>query len=207
MSPTLYGLEISVYVRIARLVALEKGVALALETVDPFAEGGPPDWYLAMQPFGKIPALRHGELTLYETQAIARYLDEAFDGPALQPADPVRRARMTQVAGIVDSYAYRPMVWGLFVASRERPADPAAFGAALRAAERALEALEALAEGPWLLGDALSLADMHLAPVVRYLVEVPQGRTLLAAAPTLTAWWDRCRAREGWAALLGGEGP
>ena len=200
--PLLIGMARSVYVRIARLVALEKGVALDREELDPFVAGGPPASYLTLNPFGKIPTLRHGELVLYETQAIAAYLDEAFPGPALQPADPVQRARMRQIQGIVDSFAYRPMVWGLYVALNEGLRDAAAIERAQNDARRPLHALERLASHPWLLGDALTLADCHLAPVLGYMLKEPEGRVLLREAPKLAAWWEGCRSRDGWPAVL-----
>jgi len=201
-APLLIGMAASVYVRVARLVALEKGVALEREELDPFQSGGPPAALLALNPFGKIPVLRHGDLVLYETQAIAAYLDEGFAGPALQPAEPARRARLRQLQGIVDSFTYRPLVWGLYVALSEGRPEPPALAQALADSRRALRALEGLAETPWLLGGAVTLADCHLAPVIGYLVKVPQGRALLAEAPGLAAWWERAAARPGWAAVL-----
>ena len=90
----LYGALYSVYVRIARLALEEKGVAYQLSEVDIFAEGGPPPGHLARQPFGRIPAFEHDGFELYETGAIARYVDEAFEGPALQPTEPRARAHL-----------------------------------------------------------------------------------------------------------------
>jgi glutathione S-transferase len=89
--PRLYGADYSVYVRDARLALLEKGVDHELVPVDIFAEGGPPAWYGDLHPFGKIPAFEHDGFRLFETSAIARYVDEAFDGPALQPSEPPAR--------------------------------------------------------------------------------------------------------------------
>ena len=200
--PRLIGMSSSVYVRIARLAALEKGVALERDELDPFQPGGPPAALLALNPFGKIPVLRHGELVLYETQAIAAYLDEGFPGPALQPAGAAARARLRQLQGIVDSFAYRPLVWGLYVALSEGKPEPRALEQALADSRRALRALAGLAAAPWLLGEAVTLADCHLAPVIGYLVQVPEGRALLAEVPGLGAWWDRCRARPGWSEIL-----
>ena len=81
MAVELIGYRYSVYLRIARLVLAEKGVAFTQVEVNPFA--GAPDWYLALHPFGRVPTLRHGDFVLYETSAISRYVDAAFDGPAL----------------------------------------------------------------------------------------------------------------------------
>jgi len=111
--PILFGAAYSVYVRIARLALVEKGVAYRLEEVDIFAEGGPPADHLARHPFGRIPAFEHDGFRLYESGAIARYVDEAFPGPVLQPAAPKARARVNQAISILDSYAYRTLVWDI----------------------------------------------------------------------------------------------
>ena len=50
--------------------------------------------HLRRHPFGRVPAIQHGNFTLYETQAILRYLDDVFPEPALQPADAQPRARI-----------------------------------------------------------------------------------------------------------------
>ncbi len=206
-APLLIGMDSSVYVRIARLAALEKGVALERQHLDPFLPGGPPDWFLALNPAGKIPVLRHGDFVLTETQAITAYLDEAFSGPPLQPTEPAARARLRQIQGIVDAYAYRPMVWGLYVALSEGSAKPEEVARATAETRRALGLLARLASAPWLLGGAVSLADCHLAPVIQYLTAVPPGRALLDEVPPLAAWFRRCRARAGWAAVLDAVGP
>src|SRR6478672_13208469 len=98
--PVLYGADYSVYVRIARMCLEEKGVDYRLYPVDVSSEEGPPAWYLGRQPFGRIPAFEHCDLTLYETSAIARYIDEAFEGPLLQPTGVVQRARCNQLMSI-----------------------------------------------------------------------------------------------------------
>jgi glutathione S-transferase len=90
-----------------RLALEEKGVAYELVPVDIFAVDGPPSEHVTRHPFGKIPAFEHTGFCLYEAGAITRYIDEAFGGPPLQPADPRNRARMNQIISILDSYAYR----------------------------------------------------------------------------------------------------
>jgi len=120
-TPILYGAAYSVYVRAVRLALAEKGVPYRLVEVDVFAATGPPAEHLARQPFGKIPAFEHHGFQLYEAGAITRYVDEAFEGPALQPASPWARARMTQAIGIQDAYVYPDLVWGIYVERAEPP--------------------------------------------------------------------------------------
>jgi len=206
--PVLYGARYSVYVRAALLALQEKGVAFDLVEVDIFAPEGPPPGYLERHPFGRIPAFEHDGFALYETAAITRYVDEAFSGPALQPADACGRARMTQIIGILDSYAYRPMVWDVYVERvskprEDRPSDEARIAAALPRARLCLDVLEGfLGDRPWLLGGAPSLADLHAAPILDYFRMAPEGRELLARHGRLAAWWDRIAARPS-AAVLG----
>ncbi len=193
--PVVYGARYSAYVRIVLLVLVEKGVVHDVVEVDVFAEGGPPAEHLVRHPFGKIPAFEHNGVHLYEAAAIARYIDEAFPGPSLQPADPRVRARMAQAISLLDSYAYRPWVWGLYVERVSKPkrglaADEAAIAAALAKGETAAAALEAiLGTSPFLAGETISLADLHAAPMLGYLVKAPDGAALLARHPRLERWW------------------
>ena len=119
MAVELIGYRYSFYLRIARMVLLEKGVAFTHLEVDPFA--GAPDWYLALHPFARVPTLRHDGFVIYETSAIARYVDAAFPGVLLVPEDAQALGRMQQVVSIVDSYGYWPMVRQVFSHAVFRP--------------------------------------------------------------------------------------
>jgi hypothetical protein len=136
--PVLFGAPYSVYVQAARLALDEKSVEYELVPIDIFTEAGPSAEHLARQPFGKIPAFEHAGFRLYEAGAITRYVDEAFPGAPLQPAEPQARARMNQIISIADSYAYRTLVWDIYVERVSRPAsglvpDEAKIAAALAA--------------------------------------------------------------------------
>ncbi|ESY83974.1 glutathione S-transferase [Mesorhizobium sp. LNHC220B00] len=179
--PVVYGADYSVYVRIVRLALEEKGIAYDIVPVDIFAEGGAPAWYGKHHPFGRIPAFEHDTFRLFEASAIARYVDEGFAGPALQPTDPRARATMNQIIGILDAYAYRAMVWDVAVERLEKAEpDVALIANGLRQAETVLKVVTSLkAQGPWLLGNQLTLADLHAAPIIAYFVKVPEGHNLL----------------------------
>ncbi|KAA3449461.1 glutathione S-transferase family protein [Mesorhizobium sp. SARCC-RB16n] len=199
--PVVYGADYSVYVRIVRLALEEKGVAYDLVPVDIFAEGGAPAWYGERHPFGRIPAFEHDGFRLFEASAIARYADEAFDGPALQPADARGRARMGQIIGMFDAYAYRAMVWDVAVERLEKETpDETLTAEGLRRAETVLRVLTSLkAQGPWLLGDQLTLADLHAAPMIGYFVKVSEGRDLLARFADIRDWYARVSVRASFA--------
>ncbi|MER9117313.1 glutathione S-transferase family protein [Mesorhizobium sp. M0954] len=199
--PVVYGADYSVYVRIVRLVLEEKGVGYELVPVDIFAADGIPGWYFEHQPFGRIPAFEHDGFRLYETGAIARYVDEAFGGPALQPVEARPRARMNQITGLLDAYAYRTMVWDVAVERLETtPPDEAVIANGLRQARTALQALSSLkAEGPWLLGTDLTLADLHAAPIIGYFVKVAEGQALLAEFAEIRDWYARITQRASFA--------
>ncbi|RWD33980.1 MAG: glutathione S-transferase family protein [Mesorhizobium sp.] len=195
--PVVYGADYSVYVRIVRLALEEKGIDYELVPVDIFAADGIPGWYFDHHPFGRIPAFEHDGFRLFETSAIACYVDEAFDGPALQPVEARPRATMNQIIGMLDAYAYRAMVWDVAVERLEKTApDEALIGSGLRQARTTLQALSSLkAEGPWLLGAELTLADLQAAPIIGYFVKVAEARKLLTEFPDIQAWWDRIAQR------------
>jgi glutathione S-transferase len=196
---TLFGYHYSVYTRIARLVLMHKHVSFEIEEVDPF--GPLPEGYDKLHPFGRVPALRHGRFELFETGAITRYVDRVFDGPSLQPSAPADLARMDQVIGLVDSYAYVPMVRQVFSHAVFRPlmgeqAQQGEVEAGLAASRRVLGALDWIAEeGMVLSGDALTLADCHLAPMIDYFQRATEGAVVLSEFASLSRWW--CKIREG----------
>ncbi len=200
-SPILYGPGFSTYVRTARLALEEKGVDYDLEEFD-FLADGMPAAQLARHPFGKVPAFEHDGFQLYECFAIARYVDEAFRGPRLQPDEPHERARMTQIFGIIDSYTYGPTVGQLVIQRLVVPMmggdpDEAAITAALPAVETAMSVLEGLlGQNSHLAGPDLSLADLHLAPIFAYFTGTPESGPILEDKPGLRRWWDAVSTRD-----------
>ncbi len=206
---TVYGARYSVYVR-AVLMALEsKGVPYDLVPVDIFSKAEDLDAYREIHPFGRIPALRHGDFVLYETAAINRYVDEAFLGPPLQPEQAQNRARMTQIISMTDSYAYRPLVWDVYVErvsnpKEGKPSDEALIAAALPKARIYLKALHYLMGRQAFLAAATpTLADFHAAPVFGYFLETVEGRDVLAEFPRIAQWWSRISATEAFKRAVG----
>jgi glutathione S-transferase len=137
---------------------------------------------------------------MYEALPIARYIDEVFPGPTLHPNSIRGRARMNQILGVLDSVAYRALVWDIYVersaSNRGKQPDEGRIAAALPTAQRCLAAIGRLKEsGTWLAGSALTLADLHAAPMFDYFLSTQEGRDMLAGEPALANWWDQVAQR------------
>jgi glutathione S-transferase len=199
--PVIYGPAYSTFARTVRLALEEKGADYDLVEVDLLQGAAQTPEHLARHPFGKVPAFEHDGFALYETDAITHYINDAFPGTDLVPADLKSRARMAQAIGVINSYAYPSLITGIFVHRAVMPllgnaADEGAITAAMPQAETALKALEQLIDGhDYLAGDRLSLADLLLIPVYDYVAQIPEGQKLLEATPNLRGWWDRIRTR------------
>jgi glutathione S-transferase len=198
---TLYGPALSTYVRTVRMILEETHTPYTLIDINIFGgEQTTPD-YLAKHPFGKVPTLMVDQEVLYETCAIAAYLDETLNDSGFTPNDPMQRAHVRQIMAIVDSYLYAPAIsiitiQRLIVPSQGGQPDEAAIQAAIPNVTTALEAIEAIATGtPYLFGDQATLADLYLLPVVLYLSKTPEFDTVMAATPTLRTWWQTASQR------------
>jgi glutathione S-transferase len=199
--PVVYGPGYSTFVRTARLALEEKGAEYDLVEVDLLSGASQSPEHLARHPFGKVPAFEHDGFAFYETDAIARYVDETLPGTDLVPAETRSRARMNQAMSVIASYGYPCLISQIFMQRAVMPMignapDEAAIAAALPKAETALGALEQLIDGNrYLAGDRLSLADLLLIPIYDYVRQTPEGEKLLQATPNLRRWWDEVRTR------------
>ena len=199
--PVLYGPVYSTYTRSARLTMEEKGVDYDLVEVD-FLQGPMPAEQIERHPFARVPAFEHDGFKLYEVTAIERYIDEEFDGPPLQPESSKERARMNQIISVIDSYTY-PCTVGQLVIQRivmpmlgEQP-DEALIAEAMPEVSKCMATIADLRAGnKFLVGDRLTLADIHLAPIFDYFQSTPDSAPVLRENPALGDWWEEMSARE-----------
>ncbi len=192
------GFPRSTFVQIARLVLTHKGVPYTFRDLEPEMGSAA---HLALHPFNRVPILQHGDFTLYETSAIVAYIDEAFDGPALQPKDVRTRARMNQWISAVNSYYYIYMIYHV---SHERrvypelgiPADEKVVAHAVPKIEVGLHVAERqLAHGKeYLLGSDLSLADFYLLPSTYGFGLTEEGKRMYPKYPAFCRWRDTMEA-------------
>lgn len=200
-APVLYGAPYSVYVRIVRLALEEKSVDYVLREVDIFNSDTSSDTDAQRHPFHRIPTFEHDGFALYETAAIAGYIDETFPEPALMPAGTRSRARAVQIISILDHYAYPSWVWGLYVQLVDNPednvpTDQALVDKATTEARLCLSAISDLREpdAPYLAGADFTLADIYAIPMYSYLTMTEIGRTMVDC-PEWRQWWRAVRSR------------
>lgn len=192
----LHGPDYSTHVRTVRLCLAEKGVDYELKPVDLLRGANRKPDYLRLQPFGRVPVLEHDGFLLYETNAISRYVDEAFKGTKLQPSDKKEVARMGQIVSIIAAYGQQAIVADIALpraqqAFLKRPIDPAQIQKAVPRARHCLSVIQDLmGAGPFLVGKSLTLADLHLAPVIAFFAATPEGKRLLPKLTKLVAWWE-----------------
>jgi glutathione S-transferase len=201
-----YGVPGSPFMRSVLVALEEKRAPYRVEALAPGALRTPE--HRRLHPFGRMPAIRHGEFHLYETQAILRYVDATFAGRPLQPSEPQAIGRMNQVIGINDWYLF-PLAARVIVF--ERIVGPALFAktpnedaiaAALPDARLCLGELDRLlGDRAHLAGDEFSLADVLLAPQIDYLAATPEGASILAGT-ALREWLGRVGERASLRATL-----
>src|SRR5215475_1430995 len=185
----IHGVPPSTFTWTARLACHEKGIDYELVPTMP-GQVAP------LNPFHKIPAITHGDLVLYETPAIVRYLDRTFAGPKLWPEDSIGIARCDQwVSAVCDSLVNSAM---RYMAAR--------FGFLPVPAEMQQKYLDKtrdvvpvfdrqLGQSRYLAGDAPTAADLFLAPVLSYFPDVPELRAIGEAAPNCARWLREMAAR------------
>ena len=156
--------------------------------------------HLKLHPFGKMPVMQHLDFFLYETAAIAHYIDKRFDGPPLQPTDPAGQASVIRWISIVNAYVFPTM--NRFMKERlVRPAmgiEPDR--AFIESAEQPLKTQmrpidEAVSESDFLAGDAITIADSFLLPHLLFFGRTSEGAALLSKSHAASAWLARMKAR------------
>jgi glutathione S-transferase len=193
--PEIIGASRSSYTRVVRMVCEEKAIDYILTDV---LLGAPE---LAIHPFGKMPVLRHGNLELFESKAIATYLDRVFPGPQLIPADPCEAALTEQWVSLVNTVVDRTMMRTYLIAyiapkTSDGAPDRAAIEAVMPAVREQLAVLDrAVAATGHLVGERFTLADINLMPILHRLGQFPEGSSALAAATHLARYYAAHAAR------------
>jgi glutathione S-transferase len=194
--PEIIGSARSTYTRVVCMVCEEKGIDYGLTEC---ALGAPE--LLAIHPLGKMPVLRHGDVGLFESRAIATYLDRSFPGAKLFPSDPHPAALTEQWVSLVNTVIDRTLIRTYLYAyiapkTTDGKPDRAAIQAVMPAVRQQLEILDrAVAGTGYLVGDQFTFADINLMPILDRVRLPPEGADALAAAGHLAAYYARHATR------------
>ncbi len=186
------GVPFSNFVWTVCMACAEKGVPYDLVPLPPHCAE-----IDTIHPFGKVPAMRHGDVELCESKAIATYVDRAFDGPKLIPEDPAAAAKVEQWVSLImtqlDPVIIRGYVLGyVFPGTADGSPNRAKIDAALPALRKQLELLDrTVAETGFLAGNGFTLADIYLLPMLHYLLKLPEGREAVRTTRNLFAYFER----------------
>ena len=196
MKPEIIGSISSTYTRVVRMVCEEKDIVYTLiETPLNASE------IYAIYPLGKMPVLRHDDFVLFESKAIATYLDRSFAGPELIPSDPRLGALTEQwisfVNSVVDRTLIRTYLYAHIAAMKSgRAPDRNVIDTVLPDVRKQIGILDhAVARTGHLVDDQLTLADLNLLPILDRVRLAPEGADALAATEHLSRYFEKHSGR------------
>jgi glutathione S-transferase len=193
------GTPLGNYVRAIRLLCEEKGVPYRLNPAFPQT----PE-VKSLHPAGLIPCMRHGDVTLFESKAIAHYIDNRFPGPKFFPSGLLQSAQVEQwvsyVNSKVDRWVMREFVGEKLYFDKSKGPDAARIQAALPEIERYISPLDGAASAKgYLVGDCITYADLNVLPMLAVLKAFPETSKILAKFQSLSAYAETLSARPSFA--------
>jgi len=192
------GTPHSNYVRSIRILCEEKSVPYTLTPARPHALE-----VKAINPAGQIPCLRHGDIALFESKALATYIDRTFPGPKFIPGETLPAAQCEQwisyVNVKVDRWIMREFVVPSIFFDKSTGPDTARIKAALPEIDQCAQALNhALAATGHLVGNQFTYADMNVLPMLSIGAQYPACAAVLGKYSHITAFITKLTARQSY---------
>lgn len=190
------GSSLSNFVWTGAIACAEKGVDFVVRPARPHSPEVD-----AIHPMGRIPAMRHGDVTLFESRAICAYVDAAFEGPALTPRDPLEAARLEQWISLLITSADPAFVRGyvlayIFPGTADGAPDRARIEAGAPKVEKHLQIFDAQVAEGFVASSRFTLADAYLVPMLIGVNRFPEGAAMIAKLPKLAAYLDAQLSRD-----------
>jgi len=194
----LYGSAISGHVHRVRLFLSMLGLPFESIELDLKQRANRTPEFLARNPFGQVPVIEDGEVTLADSNAILVYLNECYaaDPARWMPRDPVGAARVQRWFSV----AAGPLAYGPAAARVMALFGRADAGDTVTRSHALLSVMELhLAQQPFLAGPSATLADIAN---YAYVAHAPEGSVSLEAYPHLRAWLVRVEALPGFVPMV-----
>lgn len=193
----IYGHPMSTCTRKVLMTLAETGTPFEMNLVD-FAKGEhKQEANLRRQPFGRIPSLEDDGFELFESRAMARYINEKASGK-LVPGDAKGRAKMEQWISVETSEFSGNAMKFIYEYVFKRAQEPAVLEAAGKALDTTCAAMDRqLAKTPFLAGAEFTIADIAYMPYIEYAMGTP-AKDIFAKYPHVMAWWNKISERPTW---------
>jgi glutathione S-transferase len=152
--------------------------------------------------------MRHGDVALCESKAIATYIDRSFNGPKVIPDDPRGAAETEKWISLINTQIDPIMVRQyllnyVFPKTADGTPDRKAIDAALPAMQNQINVLDrAVSTSGHLAGNGFTLADIDLLPILYYLQKYPEGEAMVNGAKNLTAYFAKHSERPCYKATI-----
>jgi glutathione S-transferase len=189
----IYGRILSPYVARVALAARAKGLAYEIKMPDGSIKG---EAYLKINPLGRVPALKDGTSTLFESGVIIDYLDATSRAKKLLPSAAHKAGAIRLVGAVAGEYVQLPAI-DLFRLKRGTTIAPVDLEATTAAMRKGLAALEkVLVRGPYAGGARFSRADCYVVPALLFATGVTQAfgmGDVLENHPKLRKYWAGIR--------------
>ncbi|KAK4775569.1 hypothetical protein SAY87_023530 [Trapa incisa] len=199
----LHGLPMSSCTTRVMICLHEKGVEFELVPVDLFTGQHKQPPFLDKNPFGQIPVLEDGDLTIFESRAITQYISEKYkdQGTDLVHPGSLEQCTMVKVWSEVESHQFNPVIspiiYQFFVEPLQgKSPDQAIVDENLEKLRMVLDVYEErLGKTKYLAGDFFSLADLHHMPFLFYFMKTPWSSVVDERAK-VKAWWEDISSRD-----------
>lgn len=195
MTLEIIGFAASNFVRTVRMIAHEKGIEYDHVKAYPHS-----DEVKAIHPMGQIPVMRHDGFELFESQAIARYLDAAFEGPKMFPGDLKARALVNQWVSLanisIDKLFMRQYVVPyVFHKDEEGNVIRTDIDQAVKRFAGIFAKLDRIVEGGYFGGNEFTAADCFFAPMLFAAIRFPEAEAACNASVNLKAYCETISKR------------
>jgi glutathione S-transferase len=161
--------------------------------------------FVAMNPFGQVPAVEDGDIKLFESRAINNYISRRYADKGtqlIQESDPKKLA-LSSIWTEVEAQKYDPLASKVAFELAIKPVlgmvtDHAAAKESEEKLGKVLDVYEAhLAKSKYLAGDSFTLADLHHLPTINYIFGTP-SKEVFTSRPHVSAWCSAILARPAW---------
>ncbi|KAJ8766499.1 hypothetical protein K2173_022558 [Erythroxylum novogranatense] len=204
MTIKVHGVPRSTCVARVLLCLQEKGLEYDVVQLNVTAGEHKQQPYLSLHPFGQIPAFEDGDVTLFESRAINKYLANKYKdvGTNLLQSASFLESTIIDLWMEVESQQFNPPMSTIVMQTLVNPifgkhTDQKIVETELAKLGQVLDVYEErLSKNKYLAGEHYTLADLHHIPYLVYFMKSPHA-TAVTSRPHVSAWWDTISSRPG----------